>query len=180
VKTPTFLIRSSAASAGLLTSVRRAVERVSPDIAILSTGSIGDDIAELTAMDRATAQIALVFGCVALVLAAVGIYGVLSYGVSRRVGEIAIRMALGARQSQVAAMILSETLGLILIGVALGGGLIYATFRLIASQLYGVAPNDPFTLVAATILMALTALIAAYLPARRASRLDPTQALRQS
>jgi ABC-type antimicrobial peptide transport system permease subunit len=103
---------------------------------------------------------------------------VLSYGVARRTGEIAIRIALGAQSGRVISMILRETVGLVGVGLALGGGMAYAASRLIDSRLYGVAPQDPLTLVLATGLLLLVALSAAYLPAVRASRVDPMTALR--
>jgi ABC-type antimicrobial peptide transport system permease subunit len=121
----------------------------------------------------------VVFGCVALTLAAIGLYGVLSYGIARRKGEIAIRIALGARPGRVIGMILGETIGLVITGLADGAGLAYIASRLITSQLYGVAPHDPLTLALAVGLLSLVALSAAYLPARRASRQDPMVALRQ-
>ena len=102
----------------------------------------------------------------------------LSYGVARRTGEIAIRIALGAQSGRVISMILRETVGLVGVGLALGGGMAYAASRLIDSRLYGVAPQDPLTLVLATGLLLLVALSAAYLPAVRASRVDPMTALR--
>ena len=145
----------------------------------MSARSIEEQMAPLTAQDRTTAQLAVVFGCVALTLAAIGLYGVLSYGIARRTGEIAIRIALGAQPGRVISMILRETIGLVSAGLALGGGLAYAASRLIDSRLYGVAPQDPLTLALATGLLLLVALSAAYVPAQRASRLDPMAALRQ-
>jgi ABC-type antimicrobial peptide transport system permease subunit len=145
---------------------------------IISATSIEEQMAPLTAQDRTTAQLAVVFGCVALTLAAIGLYGVLSYGIARRTGEIAIRIALGAQRGRVISMILRETIGVLSAGLALGGGLAYAASRLIDSRLYGVAPQDPLTLALATGLLLLVALSAAYLPAQRASRLDPMAALR--
>ena len=136
-------------------------------------------MAPLTAQDRTTAQLAVVFGCVALTLAAVGLYGVLSYGITRRRGEIAVRIALGARPGGVVAMILRESFVLVMAGLALGAGLAYAASRLVGSRLYGVAPQDPLTMAVAGGLLVLVALGAAYLPARRASRVDPMAALRQ-
>jgi len=121
----------------------------------------------------------MVFGSVALTLAAIGLYGVLSYGVARRSAEIAIRIALGAQPSRVVSMILGETVGLVSGGLLLGGGLAYAASRLINSRLYGVAPQDPLTLALAIGLLVAVAIGAAYVPARRASRLDPMAALRQ-
>jgi ABC-type antimicrobial peptide transport system permease subunit len=145
----------------------------------MSAASIEEQMAPLTAQDRTTARLAVVFGCVALTLAAVGLYGVLSYGIARRTGEIAVRIALGAQPGRVIAMILRETSGLVVAGLALGAGLAYAGSRLIDSRLYGIAPQDPLTLALAAGLLVLVALSAAYVPAQRASRLDPMAALRQ-
>jgi putative ABC transport system permease protein len=133
----------------------------------------------LTAQDRTTAQLAIVFGGVALTLAAIGLYGVLSYGIARRTGEIAVRIALGAQPRRVISMILRETAGVVCAGLALGGGLAYAASRLIDSRLYGVAPQDPPTLALATGVLLLVALSAAYMPAQRAAKLDPLAALRR-
>ena len=176
---PTFLIRTAAGTAPVLPVVRKTVERADASLPVMSARSIEEQMAPLLAQDRTTAQLAAVFGCVALTLAAIGLYGVLSYGIARRTGEIALRIALGAQPGGVIGMILRETGGLVIAGLALGGGLAYAASRLIDSRLYGVAPQDPLTLVLAIVLLLLVALSAAYLPARRASRLDPMAALRQ-
>jgi ABC-type antimicrobial peptide transport system permease subunit len=152
---------------------------VDTTLPIVSAASIEERMAPLTAQDRTTAQIAVVFGGVALTLAALGLYGVLSYGISRRSGEIAIRLALGAQARRVIAMILGETMWLVGLGLALGAALAYAALRLIDNRLYGVEPQDPVTLVLATGLLVLVATSASYLPARRASKLDPMAALRQ-
>ena len=162
-----------------MTAVRKAIERVDAALPIVSAGTIEEQIAPLVAQDRTMARLAMAFACGALTLAAIGLYGVLSYGIARRTGEIALRMALGARPGRVIAMILGETAGLVIAGLLLGGALAYAASRLIDSRLYGVAPQDPVTLGLAAGLLVLVALSAAYLPARRASRLDPTAALRQ-
>jgi predicted permease len=177
---PTFLIRPVDGTAAAIAGVRRTIQRVDPAIPILSARSIEEQVAPLTAQDRHTAQLAVVFGCVALALAAIGLYGVLSYGVARRTGEIAIRIALGARASRVIGMILRETMAIVGVGLAVGAVLAFAASRLIGSRLYGVASNDPLTLTAATALLLLVAMGAAFLPARRASRLDPMVALHQS
>ena len=146
---------------------------------IISASSIEEEIAPLIAQDRTIAELAVVFGSVALMLAAIGLYGVVSYGVARRTGEIAVRMALGAQSDRVIAMILRETIGVVSAGLALGSGLAYAASRLIGSRLYGVAPQDPLTLALAAGLLLLVGLGAAYLPAQRAARMDPIAALRQ-
>jgi len=179
VKSPTFLLRPAAGSAPVMEAVRKTIERVDPALPIESADSIEERIAPLTAQDRTTAKLAVVFGSVALLLAAIGLYGVLSYGIARRTGEIALRIALGARPGRVIAMILRETIGLVAAGLAIGAGLAYAASRWIESQLYGVDPQDPLTQALAAGLLLLVALSAAYLPARRASRRDPMAGLRQ-
>jgi predicted permease len=179
VKKANFLIRPATKTTPVLPAVREAFHRVDPTVPIGSARSIEEQMAYLTAQDHTTAQLAAVFGCVALTLAAVGLYGVLSYGIARRTGEIAVRIALGAQRGRVITMILRETVGLVIAGLALGACLAYAASRLIGSRLYGVAPRDPLTLSSAIALLLAVALSAAYLPARRASRLDPMAALRQ-
>jgi putative ABC transport system permease protein len=177
---PTFLIRTATEPAPVLAAVRKTIARVAAGLPIMSASSIEEEMVPLTAQDRTTAQLAVVFGSVALTLAAIGLYGVLSYGVARRTGEIAIRIALGAQSGRVIWMILRETIGLVGVGLAVGGGIAYAASRLIDSRLYGVAPHDALTLASATGLLLLVALSAAYVPAARASRVDPMMALRQS
>ena len=178
MKSPIFLIRTDAKSAPVMTAVRKAIQGTDAGLPIESARSIEEQIAPLTAQDRSTARLAVVFGCVALALAAVGLYGVLSYGITRRRGEIAVRIALGARPGGVVAMNLRESFVLVMAGLAAGAGLAYAASRLVGSRLYGVAPGDPLTMALAVGLLVLVALGAAYLPARRASRVDPMAALR--
>ena len=176
---PTFLIRTATETAPVMAAVRKSIQRVDAALPILAARTLEERMAPLTAQDRTTAQLAVVFGCVALTLAAIGLYGVLSYGIARRRGEIAVRIALGAEPGRVVAMILRETIALVIAGLAMGAGLSYAASRLLDSRLYGVAPQDPLTLALAAGLLLLVALSAAYLPALRASRLDPMAALRQ-
>jgi putative ABC transport system permease protein len=127
---------------------------------------------------RAIARLALAFGLVALALAAIGLYDVLSYGVARRTSEIAVRIALGARPSRVIAMILGETAGVVALGGVAGGALAFAASRFIAGTLFGVDSRDPATFAAAVAVLLAVAGFAAYLPARRASTLEPVAALR--
>ncbi len=175
---PIFLIRTATESAPVLTAVRQTIQHTDVSLPIISAKSIEEQMAPLTAQDRAVAQIAVAFGVVALTLAAIGLYGVLSYGIARRRSEIAIRIALGARPSRVIAMVFRETTKMIIGGLALGAGLAYAASRVITNQLFGVVPQDPLTLALATGILVAVALIAAHLPARRASKLDPMVALR--
>jgi predicted permease len=177
-QSPTLLVRTAAEAETAMGAVRKTIQNVDAALPIISAASVTEQIAPLIAQDRTTAELAVVFGAVALMLAAVGLYGVLSHGVVRRTAEIAIRIALGAQRSRVVSMILGETMWLLCGGLAVGAGMAYAGSRLIGSRLYGVAPQDPATLAAATGVLLLVALVAAYFPARRASRLDPMAALR--
>ena len=177
---PTLLIRTAMESGPILPTIRKAIQAIDPTLPIIASTSIEDQMAPLTAQDRAAAKLAVVFGSVALTLAAIGLYGVLSYGVARRTAEIAIRIALGSRPGRVVAMILRETVALVSVGLALGAALAYVALRLIDSRLYGVAPQDPLTLALALGLLLIVALGAAFLPAIRASRVDPMVALRHS
>jgi len=179
VKSPTFLIRTAARTTAVMTAVRTTIQGMDAGLPVESARSIEEQMAPLTAQDRSTAQLAVVFGCVALGLAAIGLYGVLSYGITRRRGEIAVRIALGARPGGVVAMILRETAVVVMAGLTVGAALAYAASRLVGSLLYGVAPLDAATMAMAVGLLVLVAMGAAYLPARRASRLDPMAALRR-
>ena len=136
---PTLLVRTTTETASAVSAVRKAIQQVDSALPIVSAASIEERLAPLTAEDRAIAQLAVAFGSVALTLAAIGLYGVLWYGVSRRSSEIAIRLALGAQARRVIAMILGETMWLVAVGLALGVALAYAALRLIDSRLYGAA-----------------------------------------
>jgi ABC-type antimicrobial peptide transport system permease subunit len=175
---PTFLIRTAADTEPVIGAVRKTIQDLDASLPIFSAGTIEEQMAPLTAQDRATAQLAVVFGLVAVSLAAIGLYGLLSYGVARRSGEIAVRMALGAAPARVTSMILRETVWVVVGGLAAGGGLAYAVSRLIDTRLYGVAPQDPLTMALSTGVLLAVALGAAYWPARRASQLDPMTVLR--
>jgi putative ABC transport system permease protein len=114
----------------------------------------------------------------ALLLSAVGIYGVISYVVAQRRGEIGIRMALGARAAEVRRLVVRQSLALAGVGVAIGLAIALATTRVLGSLLFGVSPTDPLVLVAATLVLVLIAALASYAPARRASRVDPAEVMR--
>jgi len=176
---PTFLIRADTELAPIVRAARAAVQDVNPSVAILSSRTLEERMLPLIGREQMTAQLALVFGVMALTLAALGLYGVLSYGTARRSGEIAVRIALGAHPRRVVSMILWETTGLVLTGLAVGAGLAVGSSRLIATQLYGVTADDIMTSAVACGLLLIVALVAAYMPARRASRLSPMTALHQ-
>ena len=173
------MIRLAAQAPAPTAVVREAMNGVDAAVSVSSIVSIDEQMAPLTAQERITARLAVIFGAVALTLAAIGLYGVLSYSISRRSSEIAIRIALGARSGRVIAMILRETTGLVAAGLVIGGALAYVAADLIANRLYGVVPQDVLTLTVATAVLLAVALVAAYVPARRASKVDPMAALHQ-
>jgi predicted permease len=159
-------------------AARREILAFDPAIQIGSIKTMDGLIDENLRTERLIAQLSTLFGGLALLLAAIGLYGVLSYAVAQRTGEIGIRMALGAQRRAVTGMILRETGFLIVIGVAAGVPASLACGRLLQSTLFGLKPADPITLAGALGVMLLVAAVAGYLPARRASRVDPLVALR--
>jgi len=134
---------------------------------------------ESLSTERLTAYLAVFIGVLALLLTSVGLYGILAYLVTRRTGEIGIRMALGAQRPSVVWLVVREAMGHTIAGMAVGVAIVLASSRLVKSLLFDVRPNDPATIAAAVGLLALVCGVAAALPARRASRLDPMQALRE-
>ena len=172
------VVRSDQAVAGLLDSVRHASQQISSEIVIFSPQSMDEVIASSLARRRFSMILLVVFATLALLLASVGIYGVISYVVGQRTHEIGIRMALGARQLDILRLILSGAGRLAAIGTVVGLVSALALTRLMANLLYGVGPNDPLTFVAVPAILILVALLASYLPARRATKVDPMIALR--
>jgi predicted permease len=144
----------------------------------LSMGKLGDQITLGLVEDHAIALLSGFFGALALLLALVGLYGLTSYGVARRTREVGIRAALGAQRATILWLVLHEVLGLGLVGVALGIPCALAASRLMASMLFGVSSHDLPTLAAVSLLLLVVALVAGYLPARRATKVDPMVALR--
>jgi len=141
--------------------------------------TLATQIDESLVRERLLATLSGFFGGLALLLATIGLYGVMSYNVARRRNEIGIRMALGAEQARVLRMVLREVAILVFIGLAVGFCAALATTRFVASFLYGLTPNDPRVLILAVLILSITAAVTGYLPARRASRLDPMAALRE-
>jgi len=135
-------------------------------------------ISDSLASQRFSMILLVIFAALALTLASIGIYGVISYVVGQRVHEIGVRMALGARPQDILRLILSGGGKLAAFGIALGLAAAFGLTRLMASLLYGVAATDPFTFAAVALLLSLVALAACYVPARRAARVDPVTALR--
>jgi putative ABC transport system permease protein len=173
----TFLIRSRAGMAGLLKSVEDTIMDVNPEVDI-EFKLLSTQVRESLTQDELMATLCGFFGGLAVLLAAIGLYGVISYTVAQRTNEIGVRMALGAQRSGVIRLILGEVSVLIGIGIAAGVGLALAGGTAAGSLLYGLKARDPLTLALAIILLAAIGLAASFVPVRRASRLDPMAALR--
>jgi predicted permease len=163
---------------GLEPQVRRAFAEVDSNLTLVSLRSMEQQVADRMDQERSVSQLTGLFGILALVLAAVGLYGVTAYGVERRTGEIGVRIALGADRAQVVGMVLRGAFAQILIGLAIGIPVSIGCARLIASQLYEVKGWDPVTLCGSVAALALCALLASLVPARRAATIDPVRALR--
>jgi predicted permease len=171
------LIRSSLPPAATLAAVKTAVTRISPDIT--ATFEVFDTMVRDSLMrDRLMAWLSSFFGLLAILLAAVGLYGVIAFVVAQRTNEVGIRMALGASGGEILRMFLSETAALLGIGCLAGGAMSLAAGRTAAALLYGLKPYDPLTFLLAAVLLAAVAISASFIPARRAARVDPMVALR--
>jgi len=159
-------------------TVRRTLAGIDPNLTITNLRTYNDQVAGNFTQERLLARLTSLFGILALILASVGLYGVQSYLVARRTGEIGIRMALGATRSSVLANVMRSALVLILFGLAVG--IVFALFagHLMATQLYGVGGYDPWAFAGATCLLAASAVLASLVPARRAASIEPMQALR--
>ncbi len=173
----TFELRTGLEARSLVPQVREAVRRIDPKLPLRNVSTQAEEVEERFAQERFVSQAFSLFGVLALVLACIGLFGLMSYSVVRRTNEIGIRMALGAEPWKVIWMVLRESKLLVLIGsiVGLAGSL--AAGRFIASLLYELAPTDPMSIAGALLLMVLVSGLAGYLPARRASRVDPMVAL---
>jgi predicted permease len=179
ISTATFIARTAGDTPGMLETVRRTLREGEPNMRVVRATTVSDAIDSRIVQDRLLAQLSVVFGVVAVLLVAIGLYGVLSHGVSRRTNEIGIRKALGAQEASLIAMVLRETGGLLLVGTVAGAGVSIAAVRLITSRLYGLSPSDPATIASAVVGLMVVAALATWLPAYRASRVDPLVALRQ-
>ena len=174
----TFEIKTAANETSIIKSVRDIVQSIDKELPIFDIRTQTEQIDATLSRERLFAALTSGFGLLALVLAAVGIYGIMAYGVARRTSEIGVRMALGAQRRQVLTMILRESALLAAAGVAIGIGAAVGMTRYIASMLYGLQPSDPLSFASAVVLLLAIAMLAGWWPARKASRLDPMAALR--
>ncbi len=162
----------------IVSSVRRAIHEVDRNLPISNVTTLDEQVGRSIANQRLVAQLSTFFGLLAVFLSCIGIYGVMSYVVTRRTSEIGIRMALGAGRSNVLWLVLREILILVTSGIAIGIPVALGGDRFVTNMLFGLKPTDPFTVVCATVVLLMVAAIAGYLPARKASRVDPMVALR--
>ena len=174
----TFEIRTADRPENLIPAVKRVAADVEPSMT-LQFSSLRDQVARSIGRERMLAALSGSFGALALLLAVIGLYGIMTYNVARRRNEIGIRIALGSARGRLIGMILGEVGWLLAIGLLLGTGLALAGTRLVASFLFGLAPNDPATMLGATLLFVLVGLAAGGIPAWRAARVEPMAALRQ-
>jgi predicted permease len=173
-----FELRTSADPQSLLPAIRRTVAEVNANLPLFDVSTESQQIDRLLFQERLVARLATFFGLLALLLACIGLYGLLSYEVARRTREIGIRMALGAQMNDVLRLVVSQGLTMALLGAMVGIGAALGVTRYLKSMLFHVSTNDPFTIIAVAALLVLVALAACYIPARRATRVDPIVALR--
>jgi len=174
----TFEVRSSMKPAALTALARSVVGQMDSNLPLVAAHTETELIAQLVSDQSTIAQLSGFFGALALALACIGLYGLLSYEVSRRTREIGIRMALGAQTRDVLRMIVREGIALAAVGALVGIGVAIGVTRFMSSMLFGVRANDPATMIGVATLLAVVALAACYIPARRATRVDPMVALR--
>ena len=174
----TIYVRTSLEPQQLMPLIRQRVQGLDANVPVYAMRTADEQISRSLRNERLVASLSTLFGLLATVLAVVGLYGVMAYTVSRRTREIGIRMALGALQKNVLWMVMKEVLVLIAIGVLVGVPAAIGLSRLIQNQLYGLTANDPVTLSFATVVLVLVASLAGFIPALKASRIDPTRALK--
>jgi len=162
---------------GAVGAIREAVRQIDPNLPLMGMSNQVEVVEKKLQPERVFAQAYALFGALALLLASVGLFGLMSYSVARRTNEIGIRMALGAQRGDVLRLVMGESMTLVVAGVAIGLTAAIAAGRLVATLLYGLAATDAPTMIAGVIVLIVVSAIAGYLPARRAARVDPLVAL---
>ena len=175
---PNLLIRASGPPLGLAGTVRNVLANIDPDRPLSNVNTLAAAIADLNWLYRALGTLFGIFGLAALVLACIGLYGVMAFSVGRRTGEFGVRMALGARAGDVVRLVLTEGARQLVIGLAVGLGIAVVLARLLGTALFQVEPNDPVTYFIVVAILVAAGLIACLIPARRATGVDPIEALR--
>jgi predicted permease len=178
IESGNLMIRTNAEPSSVLSGVRREIAGMDSTLGVDTANTVSQQIDRSLTQDRLIARLSIFFGGLALLLACIGLYGVMSYAIARRTSEIGIRMALGAQRGDVLRMILSESMVMVIAGVLVGVPSAIALSRLVASRLFGLKAADPTTLSAAVLVLSAVAVIAALIPALRASRVDPLRAVR--
>jgi putative ABC transport system permease protein len=178
VSTLSLVIRGTQDPTQLASAVRSEVQALDPNLPVSNIKAVAQMIDERISPKRLMTYILAVFGLIALLLASVGIYGVMSYAVTQRTQEIGLRMALGAQALDVLKLVVTKGMTMALLGVAIGLAGAYALTRVLANLLFKVAPTDLVTFAAVSMCLILVALLACYIPARRATKVDPLVALR--
>jgi putative ABC transport system permease protein len=178
--TMTLVVRTAGDPAAITADVQRVIGSIDPALAAGNVVTLDRMLAAALSPQRITAGMLSVFAGIALLLAVIGIYGVMSYSVTQRTHEIGIRMALGAQQREVVRRVLRQGLGLTGLGITIGAVGSLAMTRGMATLLHDVSPTDPLTFAAVAVLLAAVALFGSWLPARRAASVDPVVALRES
>ena len=173
-----FAVRTSGNPMQTIPELRRAIKATDAELKTDDIDPLSVLMRDSIRQERLVARLATGFGALALLLAGIGLYGVLTYAVTRRTNEIGLRVALGAQQRDVVRMVLGDALRLVLAGVLVGAPLAIAATRLLRTQLHDVHPADPIAMVSALLVLTTGAIVAALIPARRAARLDPLSALR--
>ena len=160
-------------------TVRAAMRHIDPTLSIQEFTSQSDQISQRFAEERLFARAYAAFGALAVLLACIGLFGLMSYNVARRTGEIGVRLALGAQRRAVIGMVMSESIRLVTIGILLGLAAVLWAGRFVQTVVYGLSPSDPLTIGGAVALVAVVTALAGGVPARRASNVNPIEALRQ-
>ena len=173
ISTLYFQARTAGNPAGLVPEVRDVVHQMDSDLPLMDVSTQTQLTAEVLTQERTFARLSSFFGLLALLLATIGLYGTMAYSVTRRTHEIGIRLALDAKPRDVLRMVFGKGLRLTLVGVVVGILAALAATRLISTMIYGVTPTDPMTFAAVAVFLVLVALLACYVPARRATRVDP-------
>ena len=173
-----FELRTAGDPTALILVVREVVSRVDNNLPLFNVRTQTEQIEQMLFLDRLMSQISSAFALLALVLACIGLYGLLSYEVTRRTREIGIRMALGAKTGDVLRAVIAQGIALAVVGVTIGVAIALGVTRFLGSLLYDVKPGDPLTFAGVALLLVAVAVLACYIPALRAARVDPMVALR--